>query len=156
MLHGKNIQRLLKETLGAVSTMGSENEPLYSSILLSGINGSIISYANSDGTPTSYNKSGNNLKMMALLIRDKWNEDEQDANARKTASCYTCELADGSESTHIYTYELEDLHACVAQIPRSDLLLLFVASGKYPYGLEVLKMKSGLKAFSGMYGYKLN
>ncbi|SCU83501.1 LAFA_0D03972g1_1 [Lachancea sp. 'fantastica'] len=156
MLQGKNIQDVLQKTLKPVSTIGSDHGPLYSSILLSGINGSIISYANSEETPTSYNKSGNNLKMMALLIRDKWNEDQSDQSAQKTSSCYAWELDNGSASTHIYTYELEDLHACVAQIPRSDLLLLFVAGGEYPYGLEVLKMKFALKSFSSMYDYKLN
>ncbi|CEP62831.1 Slm4p LALA0_S06e04830g [Lachancea lanzarotensis] len=158
MLQGKNIQDVLQKTLKAVSTIGSDHGSLYSSILLSGINGSIISYANSDETPSSYNKSGNNLKMMALLIRDKWSEDQSDQSAQKTSSCYNVELDDGSAaaSTHIYTYELEDLHACVAQIPRSDLLLLFVAGGEYPYGLEVLKMKFALKSFSSMHDYKLN
>ncbi|SCV01732.1 LANO_0F13256g1_1 [Lachancea nothofagi CBS 11611] len=156
MLHGKNIHSLLQETLRPVHTLTSDHEALYSSIIVSGINGSIISYANSEVTPATYNKSSNNLKMMALLIRDKWNEDQLDSGAQTTSSCYRCELAEGMESTYIYTYELEDLHACVAQIPRSDLLLLFIASDQYPFGLEVLKLKSAINAFSSMYGYKLN
>ncbi|SCU97428.1 LADA_0H06238g1_1 [Lachancea dasiensis] len=162
MLHGQNIHKLLTQTLRSVQTLTSDREEvLYSSILLSGLNGSIISYANREDTPASYNKSTNNLKMMSLLIRDKWNEDQMDPSAQSTSSCYTCELRtdpeDGnSEATHIYTYEIEDLHACVAQIPRSDLLLLFIGSGQYPYGLEVLKMKAALEGLASMQGYKLN
>lgn len=155
MLHGKNIHHLLELTLSPVQTVVAEHEPLFSSLLVSCTNGSIISYANSDTAPTTYNNSSNNLKMMALLVRDKWNEDQQDPSAQATHSCYQCEAEDG-EVTRVYTYELEDLHACVAQIPRSDLLLLFIASSDYPYGLLVKKMKAALQAFSSMYGYKLN
>lgn len=90
---------------------------------------------------------------MALLIRDKWNEDERDTEEQATHSCYNFKIEE--ESTKIYTYELEDLHACVAQIPRSSLLLLFIADAEYPYGLLVMKIKKALVAFRDMYGYKL-
>lgn len=156
MLHGNNIRRLLEETLSAVQTIVSDHESLYSSLLVSCTNGSIISYANSESTPPTYNSSYNNLKMMGLLVRDKWNEDQQDASAQSTRSCYNYEIDGAQNTTRIYAYELEDLHACVAQIPRSNLILLFIASGTYPHGLQVLKMKRALTAFSAMYGYKLD
>ena len=100
--------------------------------------------------------SVNNLKMMSLLIRDKWSEDQAQTDDRPASNRYKYELDNTGLNTNIYTYEIEDLHACVAQIPQSDLLLLFIAGASYPYGLLVLKMKKSLLAFQDMYGYKLD
>lgn len=92
--------------------------------------------------------------MMSLLIRDKWNEDEQQ-ELLPARYDYTITVQEEPTTTHIYTYEIEDLHACVAQIPQSDLLLLFIADSNFPYGLLVMKIKGALEAFRDMYGYKL-
>ncbi|SCU99763.1 LAMI_0G00650g1_1 [Lachancea mirantina] len=154
MLHGRHIKSLLTETLNPVQTQHSIQEALHSSLLISSDNGAIISYANTEPSSVGYNSSINNLKMMALLIKDKWSEDERDVSEQTTECCYTYDLE--RETTRIYTYELEDLHSCVAQLPRSNLLLLFIANPNYPYGLMVLKMKYAIGAFKDMFGYKLD
>lgn len=152
MLHSKNIRNVLRNTLSAVDSLTTTTGNLQSAILLSAVNGSIISYVNGEERLPNYNSSVNNLRMMALLIKDKWSEDEEESSMDEDIRyVYNFE----GETTRIYTYELEDLHTCVAQIPRSDLLLLLIGGSQYPHGLLVLKMKYTLQAFSQMHGYKL-
>ncbi|EDO17029.1 hypothetical protein Kpol_1065p46 [Vanderwaltozyma polyspora DSM 70294] len=166
MLNSDNIRKVLSHTLEPVSIPSISYNSLYlqSSVLLSSSNGGVLSFAtlldstNGNGDPHALN----NLKMMGLLIRDKWSEDETAPEEQNTNSCYIYTIpkesdqdVDESQSTRIYTYEIEELHACVAQIPKSDLLLLFIADKQYPYGLLVMKMKNILLSLKSLYGYTL-
>ncbi|CCD22910.1 Slm4p NDAI_0A07560 [Naumovozyma dairenensis CBS 421] len=220
MIHADNIRQVLEATLKPIKirTLPIETPCLKSSLLLSALNGAIMAYANADTdsgaifkddeddtqdtdeetqNTTSQATTMNNLKMMSLLIKDKWSEDEKNPEAQTTNSCYIYDLKekqnkdenitdqqekveqhqttdggsslqkptplptvegnvnDKSSSIRIYTYAVEDLHACVTEIPRSDLLLLFIADNSYPYGLLVLKMKALVSAVTDLYGYKL-
>lgn len=171
IIQSKNVKALLETLLAPVSidAISFKTNPLQSSILLASSNGSVLSFANSSlDTNQNETRSVNNLKMMSLLIRDKWSEDEKEnedqpknVNATtnsETNNRYNYEInTEKNETliTTIYTYEIEDLHACVSQVPQSDLLLLFIADASYPYGLLVIKMKKALIAFNDMYGYKL-
>lgn len=164
MLYSGHIKKLLDRILEPVKTPLSTYE-LQSAVLLSAKTGSIISFASNSPQKPINNDSINNLKMMALLIREKWLEDEQDPDAQSTKSCYTISIEPNTSetnqilqpyTTHIYTCGLEDLHTCVAQVPDSDLLLLFIANSSVPYGLLVIKMKNVLPAFRDIFGYKLD
>lgn len=162
IIQSRNVRKVLEALLKPVNidVISFKTRPLQSAILLASTNGSVISFATSNDTKQD-NYSVNNLKMMSLLIRDKWSADESQVTDRSSPgetnySKYTIESNDNkSISTDIYTYEIEDLHACVAQLPQSELLLLFIADADYPYGLLVLKMQKALHAFKDMYGYKL-
>lgn len=159
IIQSRNVKALLDELLNPVSIepISFKTRPLQSSVLLASTNGSMLSFSNSESSDgDSY--SVNNLKMMSLLIRDKWSEDQTKPVDFPATNRYKQELTlpdNTTLSTNIFTYEIEDLHACVAQIPQSDLLLLFIADASYPYGLLALKMKKSLFAFQDMYGYKL-
>lgn len=171
IIQSKNVKTLLETLLAPVSidSIAFKTSPLQSSILLASSNGSVLSFSNSSlDTNQNETRSVNNLKMMSLLIRDKWSEDEnenedQPKNANGSADSvtnnrykYEIKTEKGETlTTTIYTYEIEDLHACVSQVPQSDLLLLFIADASYPYGLLAIKMKKALIAFKDMYGYKL-
>lgn len=161
IIQSRNVRELLQTLLKPVNidSIQFKTNPLQSAVLLASTNGSVISFANSDDSKQD-NHSINNLKMMSLLIRDKWFVDESQtsdqASHSETCYRYKIEPKDGdSLFTDIHTYEIEDLHACVAQIPQSELLLLFIAETGYPYGLLKLKMQKALLAFQDMYGYKL-
>ncbi|AAS54287.2 AGL204Cp [Eremothecium gossypii ATCC 10895] len=163
MLQSRSIKRLLQQTLEPTATPLSTYQ-LQSTVLLSSKTGSIVSFVSANPAHPTSGDALNNLKMMALLIKEKWSEDEHDPQAQATKSCYhvTVPARDDAAAaaapltTRIYTCELEDLHTCVAQIPGSDLLLLFIADSLFPHGMLVLKMKSLLSAFSEVYGYKLD
>lgn len=159
VIQSRNVRELLQTLLKPVhiDAVSFKTSPLQSAVLLASTNGSVISFASSDKQD---NHSVNNLKMMSLLIRDKWAVDESLANERsspaETRYRHKIETEEGEALfSDIYTYEIEDLHACVAQIPQSELLLLFIAETGYPYGLLKLKMQKALLAFKDMYGYKL-
>ncbi|QLL32199.1 hypothetical protein HG536_0C03670 [Torulaspora globosa] len=161
VIQSRNVRELLQTLLKPVriDAVSFTTSPLQSAVLLASTNGSVISFASSDTTKQD-NHSVNNLKMMSLLIRDKWSVDESLANDRSSPveTRYRHKIEseeDGKLFSDIYTYEIEDLHACVAQIPQSELLLLFIAETGYPYGLLKLKMQKALLAFKDMYGYKL-
>lgn len=158
IIQSRNVKLLLDALLKPVNidTISFTTNPLQSSVLLASTNGSVISFSNSDSASDDTH-SVNNLKMMSLLIRDKWSEDQAQLDERPASNRYNYSLdpQDPALLTNIYTYEIEDLHACVAQIPQSDLLLLFIADIGYPYGLLVMKMEKSLLAFKDMYGYKL-
>ncbi|CCF57028.1 hypothetical protein KAFR_0C00320 [Kazachstania africana CBS 2517] len=158
MIDSANVKALLENTLNGISCQNVpfRTNALSSSVVLSSKNGSIISYAIDNSNPES-STSLSNLKMMSLLSKDKWNDDESQPSEQTTKSCYQYQWnAKGTGyKTRIYTYEIEELHSCLAQIPGSDLILLFVADSSFPYGLLVLKMKQALLAFHDMYGYKL-
>lgn len=153
MFHSRNVKKLLEKTILPIETIDGSSYSIQSTVLLSCKTGSIISYVNSPKNHPTYNNSLNNIRMMALLIKDKWSEDESDVEEQNTFSCYH-ESYDNI-STRIYTYELEDLHTCVSQIPDSELLLLFIGESTYPYGLLAMKMKIALRSFTDIYGYKL-
>ncbi|GAV55900.1 hypothetical protein ZYGR_0AZ00710 [Zygosaccharomyces rouxii] len=157
IIQSQNVKKVLEATLKPVHIdyLSFDSDPLQSSILLSATNGTVLSYAASQSSASSEMHSVNNLKMMGLLIRDKWSEDEQE---QRLQSRYTHSITVDKETvtTNIYTYEIEDLHACTAQIPQSGLLLLFIADVAFPYGLLVMKMKGALEAFKDMYGYQLS
>ncbi|CAI4058674.1 hypothetical protein N7582_001166 [Saccharomyces uvarum] len=159
MLHFENVKVFLENTLKSydLSSIDFKTSHLQSSILLTATNGGILSYATSDSSvpKNSINEinSVNNLKMMSLLIKDKWSEDENDPGEQSTKSCYPVEI--DSFKINIYTYEMEDLHACVGQIPNSDLLLLFLADNTFPYGLLVVKIEKALRELTDLYGYRL-
>lgn len=157
IIQSRNVKTLLDTLLKPVEIepISFTTNPLQSSVLLASTNGSVISFSNSSSV-NGDSHSVNNLKMMSLLIRDKWSEDQAQTDDRPASNRYKYELDNTGLNTNIYTYEIEDLHACVAQIPQSDLLLLFIAGASYPYGLLVLKMKKSLLAFQDMYGYKLD
>ncbi|CCC71812.1 hypothetical protein NCAS_0I01440 [Naumovozyma castellii] len=201
MIHSANVKAVLEITLKPIDikTLPYKSPSLQSSLLLSNINGSILSYATSSDANqsnlTTQATSLSNLKMMSLLIKDKWFEDEREYYtqlrekgtniASKSSNCYSYEvpslqkmdnevsepvspIQEANSSIHtlndmaktetvvrIYTYEIEELHVCVSAIPQSDLLLLFIADNKYPYGLLVMKMEGALEAFKEMYGYRL-
>lgn len=157
IIQSRNVKTLLDTLLKPVEIkpISFTLNPLQSSVLLASTNGSVISFSNSSSV-NGDSHSVNNLKMMSLLIRDKWSEDQAQTDDRPASNLYKYELNNTGLNTNIYTYEIEDLHACVAQIPQSDLLLLFIADASYPYGLLVLKMKKSLLAFQDMYGYKLD
>lgn len=172
IIQSGNVKELLETLLKPVSLdyISFKSNALQSSALLAKSNGSVLSFSNSG--PTDEIHVVNNLKMMSLLIRDKWSEDETDkqeqlntpngsahpASSNTNDNCYKYDLSSKTGetlTTNIYTYEIEDLHACVCQIPQSDLLLLFIADNSFPYGLLALKMQKALEAFSDLYGYKL-
>ncbi|EJS44805.1 YBR077C [Saccharomyces arboricola H-6] len=159
MLHSKNVKVFLENTLKPydLHSVDFKTSSLQSSILLTATNGGIMSFAtsNSDVPKNSINEinSVNNLKMMSLLVKDKWSEDENNTVEQPTNSCYPVEIE--SFKTKIYTYEMEDLHACVAQIPNSDLLLLFIAESTFPYGLLVIKIERAIRELSDLFGYRL-
>ncbi|QLQ80456.1 hypothetical protein HG537_0D04560 [Torulaspora globosa] len=156
VIQSRNVRELLHTLLKPVhiDAVSFTTSPLQSAVLLASTNGSVISFASSDTTKQD-NHSVNNLKMMSLLIRDKWAVDES-LVGEQTRYRHKIESQDNENLfSDIYTYEIEDLHACVAQIPQSELLLLFIAETGYPYGLLKLKMQNALLAFKDMYGYKL-
>lgn len=159
MLNSNNVKVFLENTLKPydLHSVDFKTTSLQSSILLTATNGGILSYAtsNSDVLKNSINEinSVNNLKMMTLLIKDKWSEDENDTADQTSNSCYPIEI--DSFKTKIYTYEMENLHACVAQIPNSDLLLLFIADGTFPYGLLVFKIERAMRELTDLFGYRL-
>ena len=159
MLHAKNVKGFLENTLKPydLHSVDFKTSSLQSSMILIATNGGILSYAtsNNDVPKNSINEinSVNNLKMMSLLIKDKWSEDENDTEEQHSNSCYPVEI--DSFKTKIYTYEMEDLHTCVAQIPNSDLLLLFIAEGSFPYGLLVIKIERAMRELTDLFGYKL-
>ncbi|AET38380.1 Slm4p Ecym_2670 [Eremothecium cymbalariae DBVPG len=164
MLHSTNIKQLLQRTLEPTHTPVSTYQ-IQSAVLVSRKSGSIVSFVTNSVSKVPSNDSINNLKMMALLTKEKWSEDEQDPKAQATKSCYHVTIntpdsgsaASSSQTTsRIYTFELEDLHTCVAQIPGSDLLLLLIGDSSYPHGLLVMRLKSALGAFQDVYGYKLD
>lgn len=196
MINSKNVKAILEQTLRPIKLDNDFETPgLESSALISSLNGSMLSYATATKTENSGNlelNSLNNLKMLSLLSKDKWSEDEQtiatttttaapdlslssssafshtDNNTTTTPHhhqqqqqqqlrfCYHYNVNDDpSHPTRIYTYEIEDLHTCIAQIPQSDLLLLLIADSKFPYGLLVMKMRATLRAFREMFNYKL-
>ncbi|AMD22383.1 HGR044Wp [Eremothecium sinecaudum] len=164
MLHSGNLKQVLRRSLEPIKTPVSTYQ-IQSAVLLSAKTGSIVSFAGNDSNKTSNKENLNHLKMMALLIREKWAEDEQDPSAQATKSCYPTTIPTSSEkqdgavqsyTSRIYTCGLEDLHTCVAQIPGSDLLLLFIGDSAFPHGLLVMKMKNTLGAFKDVYGYKLD
>ncbi|CAI4055364.1 hypothetical protein SKDZ_02G1810 [Saccharomyces kudriavzevii ZP591] len=159
MLHSKNVKVFLESTLKPydLHSVDFKTSSLQSSILITATNGGILSYATSksDVSKNSINEinSVNNLKMMSLLIKDKWSEDEKDSAEQITNSCYPVEI--DSYKTRIYTYEMEDLHACVAQVPNSDLLLLFIADSTFPYGLLAIKIENAMRELTDLFGYRL-
>lgn len=168
MLNSDNIKHVLSNTLEPVSidSISFNSSVLQSSVLLSSSNGAVLSYVTSNKMNSginSYSHTINNLKMMSLLIKDKWSDDEANTEEQTTSSCYNYIIPSENDNsgtedrlnTRIYTYEIEDLHACVAQLPKSDILLLFIAEKQFPYGLLVMKMKNALLSFSSLYGYKL-
>ena len=200
MINSKNVKAILEQTLRPIKLDNDFETPgLESSTLISSLNGSMLSYATATKTENNGSlelNSLNNLKMLSLLSKDKWSEDEQTmatATAAATAPdlslsstsfshadnnnnnnnnttnslhhqqqqkqlrfCYHYNVNDDpSHPTRIYTYEIEDLHTCIAQIPQSDLLLLLIADSKFPYGLLVMKMRATLRAFKDMFNYKL-
>lgn len=158
MLNSKKIKELLQQFLNPISLnnpVSFRTEPLESAVLISSNNGAIVSYANSNDNKTSLS----NLRMMCLLCKDRWSEDEADLEQQATKCCYRYQwqIDNGKPyETRIYTYEIEELHICVAHIPESDLILLFSSKKDYPYGLMVLKMKHSLKSVQDLYGYKLS
>lgn len=172
IIQSQNVMDLLQKLLRPVSIdcVSFQSKPLQSAALLSKLNGSVLSFSTS--APTTEIHSINNLKMMSLLIRDKWAEDElvkqeqvDTTNGHATwppsniKNCYQYETpsTEGGEplTTNIYTYEIEELHACVCQLPRSDLLLLFIAEASFPFGLLALKMQKAVTPFQGLHGYQL-
>ena len=100
--------------------------------------GSILWYVNGD-TPQTYNSSPTDLRMMALLIKDKWSDEK-----------------DSLPADAIHHFELGDLHIALSRIPESDLLLVFIAGHEFPNGMLGLKMKYALPAFHDLEGYKLS
>lgn len=156
MINSKAVTQLLCElskpvTLTAVKF---QTEPLHSAVVVSSLNGALLSYFIYNQEDSSLN----NLKMMSLLCKDKWSEDEQDLKKQQTSSCYSYEWhADSTTyATRIYTYEIEELHVCLTRLPESDLLVIFFADRQYPYGLLVMKMKASLEAFANLSGYKMS
>lgn len=156
IIQSQNVKALLETTLKPVHIgyLSFDSDPLQSSILLAATNGALLSFAISNSSVPNAMHSTNNLKMMSLLIRDKWSEDEQEQRLQ-SHHFHSIVIDNETWTTNIYTYEIEDLHACTAQIPQSELLLLFIADVGFPYGLLVMKMKGALEAFRDMYGYKL-
>lgn len=155
MIDATNVYNVLEQTLGPVS-LGDDNTKvsLQSSVLLSALNGSILSYAtNLSSSNDDDINSINNLKMMTLLCKDKWTENENDSPEPH----YTFKMVNNNENlvTNLYNYEIENLHTCIAQIPNSDLLLLFIANSNFPYGLLSLKMKFTLNSCKNLISYKL-
>ncbi|CCH62263.1 hypothetical protein TBLA_0G03260 [Henningerozyma blattae CBS 6284] len=86
MLHSENIHCVLEQSLSPVNltTISFHAPPLQTAAILSKENGSILSFVNSSNSNDKYsnNTSGNNvqslnnLKMIGLLIKDKWHQDE--------------------------------------------------------------------------------
>lgn len=159
MLNSQKIQALLQHFLRPVSIedpISFKTSSLQSVVLISSLNGAIISYANSDESNTSIS----NLKMVCLLCKDRWSEDESNPEEQSTKCCYHYQWQMNSGRTYktrIYTYEIEDMHVVMAYIPESDLIVLFTANkDDFPYGLMVLKMKQSLQSISNLYGYKLS
>lgn len=159
MLNSQKIKELLQHFLKPISLnepISFKTPPLQSVVLISSINGAIISYANTDETA---NTSVNNLKMICLLCKDRWSEDESNLEEQSTKCCYRYQwqVDNGKPyETRIYTYEIEELHVVISHIPESDLILLFTAGKDFPYGLMVLKMKNLLQSINNLYGYKLS
>ncbi|QEU59303.1 Slm4 [Kluyveromyces lactis] len=137
MLLSENIKELLQETIKPVQLLEGSTPPQYTSMIITS-KGSILWYVNGT-TPESYNSSLTNLKMMALLIKDKWCEDQESTPADA-----------------IHHFELEDLHIALAKIPDSELLLVLIAGNEFPNGLLGLKLKYVLPAFHDLQGYKLS
>ncbi|CCE65702.1 hypothetical protein TPHA_0M01270 [Tetrapisispora phaffii CBS 4417] len=174
MLNSKNIKEVLESTLDsiAIPLISYESNKLQSSALVSGTTGSVLSFAMSNTDENGFGSSDahsvNNVKVMSLLVKEKWVDDENTPSEQTTTSCYTYEIpkaatqgfgmdSDTTEPliTRVYIYELERLRACVAQLPKSDILLLFIASNEYPYGLLVKKMKASILSFRSLFEYKL-
>ena len=128
---------------------------IQSCALLTSLNGALLLHA---GTPlgtaqgpagTSPSAALNNLRMMALLCKDKWENEEGEEQELEQERSY----AHGD--TRIYNYELEGLHAAVARIPASQLLLVCIAPPTFPYGLLTLRLGAVLDACGGLRGYTL-
>ncbi|SMN21835.1 similar to Saccharomyces cerevisiae YBR077C SLM4 Component of the EGO complex [Maudiozyma saulgeensis] len=151
MIHGGYIEDLLHQTLKPI-TIDSQQLQIQSAVLLSIKNGSVLSYStNLDLVDiTNSNNNETSLKMMTLLCKDKWDENENDDPEPHYIFKFN------SFETKIYNYEIENLHACITQIPNSDLLLLLTADPIFPYGLLTLKMKYLLKSCNSLINYKLN
>lgn len=137
MLISENIKELLKQTIKPVQLMEGETPPQYTSMIIT-TKGSIIWYVNGD-TPEKYNCSATNLKMMALLLKDKWVEDK-----------------DLVPVDTIHHFELEDLHVALTRIYDSELLLVFIAGDEFPNGMLGFKMKYALPAFHDLAAYQLS
>ncbi|KAL3232179.1 Protein SLM4 [Nakaseomyces bracarensis] len=145
MIHSKNTQDLLGRILASKTLSGGVNVPeLHSVLLLSADTGSMISYCTS--LDIKDNDVVNNLKIMGLLIKDKYFSDENKHCEKGYAI---------SETQSIYTYEVENLHCCATRLEDSDLLYVFLAQKEFPYGLLVMKMKASLKSLDQLIGYKL-
>lgn len=162
MLNSTNINDLLKQTLASVKIQAVDFEapPLRTSAILTKSNGSMVSFASfivTDDAEGEDTQSLNNIKMMSLLAKDKWQEDEvtEDSNSKSNVRTFEVKFNEKDYKTRIYTYEIEELHTAVAQIPESDLLIFFIAPSNYPYGLLVLKMQEALKVSRDLFGYKL-
>ncbi|KAG0668552.1 hypothetical protein C6P45_004584 [Maudiozyma exigua] len=163
MIHGGNIQDLLEQTLRPISTSiissntnSTDNDDslisIQSAILLSINNGSILSFAtNLNLIDSNINNNETSLKMMTLLCKDKWQENEND----EPESHYTYKYNNNLVETKLYNYEIENLHTCIARIPKSDLLFLLTADNQFPYGLLSLKMKFLLNNSTSLINYKL-
>ncbi|KAG0677224.1 hypothetical protein C6P41_000745 [Kluyveromyces marxianus] len=136
MLLSENIKGLLQETIKDAPLLEGKTPPIYTSMIITN-RGSILWYVNNK-TPETYNSSVTNLKMMALLIKDKW-----------------CEDKDSVPVDTIHHFELEDLHIALSRIPDSDLLLVYIAGNEFPNGLLGLKLKYSLEAFRDLHGYRL-
>lgn len=147
MIHSKNTQELLTRVLAGKKLKDGLSIPeLHSVLLLSATTGSMISYSTS--LDMKDNDAVNNLKIMGLLIKDKFVSDEN-------KQCEKGYLVDGETQQRIYTYEVEDLHCCGTRLPDSDILFVFLARREFPYGLLVMKMKASLNSFKQLSGYKL-
>ena len=143
-------------TPGTPTATDTPTVALQSCALLSATNGALLLHA---GTPAgtlgaSPSAALNNLRMMALLCKDKWDNDteEEEPSQEDTAtqpSVYT------HAGTRIHNYALEGLHAAVARIPGSELLLLCIAPAAFPYGLLARRAAAVLDACAGLRGYSL-
>ncbi|CAB4256843.1 similar to Saccharomyces cerevisiae YBR077C SLM4 Component of the EGO complex [Maudiozyma barnettii] len=151
MIHEAYIEDLLHQTLKPFAT-DSQQLQIQSAILLSTKNGSVLSYSTNlnllDDSNTTNNETS--LKLMTLLCKDKWDENENDEPEPHYIFKWD------SYETRIYNYEIENLHAAITKIPNSDLLLLLIADPSFPYGLLTLKMKYLLKSCNSLINYKLN
>ena len=150
MIHSRNVQALLDGMLGGCDVLeGTVPVPaLHSVALLSADTGSIISFSKQhdlEHGPAEHD-SLNNLRIMALLVKDKFSSDEK-------KSCEKGYDLDGGHRA--YTYDVEDLNASVTMIPDSDLLLMLLAHRDFPYGLLNMKLKACVKSFAQLYGYRL-
>lgn len=144
MIHSKNTQELLERVLAGKDAGAVDVPELHSALLLSALTGSMISY--STALDMKNNDAVNNLKIMGLLIKDKFVSDQN----KQCAKGYTV-----GNDQRIYTYEVENLHCCATRLPDSDILFVFLAKKDFPYGLLVLKMKASLNSLKQLSGYKL-